>query len=221
MARQQQKGNCYICGAELGKVAMKNHIFKLHSDAADEQVCRVLKVEGADKRYWLFLDAPLTASLQDLDDFLRRIWLECCGHMSAFMGSGYEEFPMSRKLNRFPEGTQLLYEYDFGDTTQLLVSFLGKTRRKPQRECVRLLARNKPIEWQCAECGQPAELIFMERYYEEDKDPFLCEACAEKLDMDMEMGLPVTNSPRMGVCAYDGDFDCYGFEEYAECNQDE
>ena len=173
MARQQQKGNCYICGAELGKVAMKNHIFKLHSDPAGEQECRVLKVEGADKRYWLFLDAPLTASLQDLDDFLRRIWLECCGHMSAFMGSVYAKFPMSRKLNRFPEGTQLLYEYDFGDTTQLLVSFLGKIRRKPEKNRVRLLARNRPIEWKCAECGQPAELVFMERLYEDDEDPCL------------------------------------------------
>jgi hypothetical protein len=220
MATKQQKGNCYLCGAELGKVAMKNHILKVHSNVADEQQCRLLKVEGADKRYWLFLDAPLTASLQDIDDFLRRIWLECCGHMSAFMGPGYEEYPMSRKLIRFPEGTQLLYEYDFGDTTHLLVSILGRTRRKPQKEVVRLLARNRPIEWKCAECGQPAEYIFPQQFYR-NENPFLCEACADKLDdMEMEMSLPVTNSPRMGVCSYEGDWDHYGFEEYAECNNE-
>ena len=219
MATKQQKGNCYLCGAELGKVAMKNHILKQHSDPAGEQECCLIRVEGMDKRYWLFLDAPLTTSLKSIDDFLRRIWLECCGHMSAFMASDYEEYPMSRKLNAFPEGTQMIYEYDFGDTTRLVVSFVGRTRRKKQRETVRLLARNVPMEWKCAECGKPAELVFIERLYEDDEDPCLCEACAEKLDMDMEMGLPVTNSPRMGACAYTGEWDHYGFEEYAKCNE--
>lgn len=218
MATKQQKGNCYLCGAELGKVAMKNHILKLHCNPADTQECCLLKVEGADKRYWLLLDAPLTASLKNIDGFLRKIWLECCGHMSAFMGPGYQEYPMSRKLNRFREGDQISYEYDFGDTTGLTVSFMGVTRRKPQREVVRLLARNTPLEWTCGECGQKADLVFAERYYE-DEDPFLCEACAEKLEMDMDMALPVTNSPRMGVCAYTGEFDCYGFDEYAKSNK--
>lgn len=219
MATNQQKGNCYLCGAELGKVAMKNHIFKVHSDVADEQQCRLLKVEGVNKRYWLFLDAPLTTPLKAIDEFLRRIWLECCGHMSVFMDPGYEEYPMNRKLISFPEGTQLLYEYDFGSTTRLMVTILGRTRRKPQKEVVRLLARNKPMAWKCGECGQPAGYIFPERFYR-NENPFLCEACADKLDdMDMEMSLPVTNSPRMGVCGYTGRMDHYGFEEYAECNE--
>src|SRR6266542_1177987 len=34
--------------------------------------------------YWLHLEAPSNASLEDLDFFLRRTWLECCGHLSAF-----------------------------------------------------------------------------------------------------------------------------------------
>ena len=219
MATNQQKGNCYLCGAELGKVAMKNHIFKVHSDPSGEQECCLIKVEGMDKRYWLLLDMPLTASLKNLDDFLRKIWLECCGHMSAFMGSDYQEYPMSRKLSAFSEGAQIGYEYDFGDTTRLLVSFVGKTRRKKQREVVRLLARNAPIEWKCAECGKPAELVFIELLYDGDENPCLCESCAEEQDMDMDMALPVTNSPRMGVCAYTGEFDHYGFEEYAKCNK--
>jgi len=215
MATNQQKGNCYLCGAELGKVAMKNHMLKQHSDPTGEQECCLIRVEGMDKRYWLLLDAPTTASLKNLDDFLRRIWLECCGHMSAFMGSGYQEFPMSRKLSAFPEGAQIGYEYDFGDTTELLVSFIGRTRRKKQREAVRLLARNKPIEWKCAECGKPAELVDMSR----EERPCYCRACAEKSELDPDMILPVTNSPRVGVCAYTGELDRYGFEEYAKCSK--
>ena len=195
-------------------MAMRNHIFKLHDDAAGAQKCRLIKVEGADKRYWLLLDAPLTATLGDIDFFLRHIWLECCGHMSAFIGPGYEDYPMDRKLTRFSEGEKVLYEYDFGDTTQLLVTFLGKTRRRPWPEPVRLLARNKPIEWFCA-CGRSADLVYTERLYR-GEDPFLCEDCAKEQQIEMEMTLPVTNSPRMGVCAYDGDFDRYSYEEYQE-----
>ena len=41
------KGNCYLCGAELGKIAMKNHILKSHSGDKSLQKCRLLKVEGA------------------------------------------------------------------------------------------------------------------------------------------------------------------------------
>lgn len=208
MATQQQKGNCYLCGAELGKVAMQNHIFKLHD--AGEQECVLLKVEGVDKRYWLFIEVSMSATLQRLDSFLRDIWLECCGHMSAFMGSGYQEYGMSRKVSSFAPGTQLRYEYDFGDTTRLLVTFVGFSHREPQRNAVRLLARNAPIAWKCSVCGKPAELFFVERTYE-DEDPLFCRACAEGADVDMDMALPVTNSPRMGQCGYTGEFDIYEY----------
>jgi hypothetical protein len=34
--------------------------------------------------YWMHIEIPANATLQDLDDFLRQIWLECCGHLSSF-----------------------------------------------------------------------------------------------------------------------------------------
>ena len=34
--------------------------------------------------YWLHLDASAEATLEDLDGYLRKCWLECCGHRSAF-----------------------------------------------------------------------------------------------------------------------------------------
>ena len=209
IAAQTLKGNCYLCGAELGKTAMKNHIFKQHSDETQAQECMLIKAEGNDKNYWLYFDAPLTASLKNVDDFLRRIWLECCGHMSAFMGSGYTEYPMSRKLNRFVPGDKITHEYDFGSTTTLLITFVGITHRPKQREVVRLLARNVSPQFTCAECGAPATHVLMDRWYQ-DKDPFLCETCLRKED-DWEIALPVTNSPRMGVCGYTGEFDKYEY----------
>jgi len=34
--------------------------------------------------FWLHLEMPGKATLEDLDYYLRAIWLECCGHLSQF-----------------------------------------------------------------------------------------------------------------------------------------
>jgi len=44
--------------------------------------------------YWMHLQAPANCTFGKLDSLLRAIWLECCGHLSAF------EFPVKRKLHR-------------------------------------------------------------------------------------------------------------------------
>lgn len=204
------KGNCYICGAELGKTAMKNHILKAHGGEDGGQECRLLKIEGAyDKDYWLFIDLPVDSSLSDADKFLRKIWLECCGHLSEFSGPEHRKIGKSRKLNTFSARDQLLHEYDFGTPTETLVTVVGTTNRKPQRENVRLLARNVPPQFKCAKCGSPAEYICTQCVYDSD-NPFYCSACGEKHEHD-EMLLPVTNSPRMGECGYDGELDTFTF----------
>eukprot|EP01088_Endostelium_zonatum_P016567 TRINITY_DN4534_c0_g4_i1.p1 TRINITY_DN4534_c0_g4~~TRINITY_DN4534_c0_g4_i1.p1 ORF type:complete len:600 (-),score=176.24 TRINITY_DN4534_c0_g4_i1:7-1806(-) len=33
--------------------------------------------------YWTFLSVPARSTLKDLDDWLRTIWMECCGHLSS------------------------------------------------------------------------------------------------------------------------------------------
>ncbi len=199
------KGNCYLCGAELGKTAMKNHILKEHGAKTGGQECLLLKIEGAyDKNYWLYVDMPVTATLSSLDAFLRKIWLECCGHMSQFQGAG-----KSSKLSRFAIGDRFIHEYDMGSTTETLITVIGPTWRAPQKPAVRLLARNIPPQFQCAECGAPATNICTECIYETD-NPFYCDACAAKHEHE-DMLLPVTNSPRMGVCGYCGELDTFAF----------
>ena len=201
------QGRCWLCGAELGKTAMKNHILKAHNAEKDGQDCVLLKIEGADKNYWLFADMPLTASLTSLDSFLRKIWLECCGHMSEFEGPGYETIGKTRKIGSFPTGAKLLHLYDFGDTTETLITVIGFTVRKPQRAAVRLLARNNAPAFVCASCGKEAAYICMECKWDSD-NPFYCEDCAEEHEHP-DMFLPVTNSPRMGVCGYEGELDTF------------
>jgi hypothetical protein len=114
------KGNCYICGVELGKTAMKNHIFKAHGGEDGGQECSLLKIEGAyDKDYWLFIDLPVDSSLSDVDKFLRKNMAECCGHLSEFP-TRHRKIGKSRKLNTFSAGDSFLHEYDFGTPTESL-----------------------------------------------------------------------------------------------------
>ncbi|MDR2571091.1 MAG: DUF6398 domain-containing protein [Oscillospiraceae bacterium] len=207
-------GNCYICGVELGKTAMKNHILKSHGNDTDGEDCCLFMIEGAyDKDYWLIIDVPMDKSLSSVDKFLRKIWLECCGHLSAFRSqnrSEYREISIGSKLYNFTKGDKIIHEYDFGTTTNSLVTIIGSTIRKPQKMNVRLLARNVPLEFECAKCGVPAQYFCTECVYD-NRNPLYCGKCIEKHEHD-DMFLPVTNSPRMGECGYDGELDVFAFK---------
>lgn len=205
------KGNCYLCGEALGRAAMKNHLLKAHGEPGGEQECYLLRIEGAeDNNYWLYIDVPVEKTLSAIDTFLRKIWLECCGHLSAFHGPGRTETAMTRKLKTFSVEDKLFHEYDFGTTTDTVVTVVGLSRRKAQRGIVRLLARNIPPESDCGVCGAPATCVCPECRYTQ-KNPFFCDECGERHEHE-EILLPVTNSPRSGECGYMGEFDVFDFD---------
>ena len=103
------------------------------------------------------------------------------------------------------------YEYDFGTSTDLKITFVEYTLRRKQKKAVRLLARNIAPDYRCGVCGKPAEYIDTEAYYDEE-NPFYCLDCLKAKGEDEEFALPVVNSPRMGVCGYCGEFDTYEFD---------
>ena len=113
MAGTTTKGICYFCGKSISKSTAKKHLTTHEYAESDKQECMLLKIEAPyEKDYWLYADISMTSTLKTLDNFLRDIWLECCGHMSAFNGPGYEEIGKNKKLYNFSEGTQLVHEYD-------------------------------------------------------------------------------------------------------------
>jgi len=204
-------GNCYLCGANLGKTAMKTHLLDFHGEDKDGQECYLLKVEGSyNKDYWLYIDVPVEKPLSAIDGFLRKIWLECCGHLSEFCLPGHIELRAGQKWGSFAIGTRLIHLYDFGTTTETAITIMGIIRRKPQKKFVRLLARNAPPVFQCADCGKVAEYICIV-CIEPFENLFFCADCGKKNEDDDHILLPVTNSPRMGMCAYDGEYDTFAF----------
>lgn len=221
MKQPSLEGVCRLCNRTMTKSTMTRH---LRSCAAAHEPPRGRKrqlfhliVEGYGT-YWLHVEMPGDATFAALDKFLRGIWLECCGHMSAFrmdrdtMGRLDLDDDSSLDLE-FPEDalmdyeiSEVLapklafdYEYDFGSTTQLRLKVAGvREGAWAGKKGVRLLARNLPPPEVCNHCGRPA------RWIDQEQDAFLCDDCSKNAS-EPELLLPVVNSPRMGVCGYTGE----------------
>lgn len=211
--RITSKGTCALCKTTLNKSAMTKH---LQSCLGKNQIAEV-STEGASSSlkffhlfvegqylpaYWMHLKVSSHARFEDLDNFLREIWLECCGHMSAF-SIGREEVRKSKKLEYvLQHGMQLDYVYDFGSSTELRLGVISEFRSSVKKTHVEILARNNPPQIKCSHCDNVATRICAECIYAEAG--WLCNDCAENHKCGENMLLPVVNSPRTGVCGYVG-----------------
>jgi hypothetical protein len=97
-AKITSMGICDFCKGEFEKGQMTRHLKSCKARQAAIQAEETGKarkpkksklfhilVEGKEfPMYWMHLEMPAALTLADLDDFLRDIWLECCGHLSAF-----------------------------------------------------------------------------------------------------------------------------------------
>ncbi len=229
MARKKQtRGDCVYCGKEYTRGGMIRHLKTCEArQTAQESSGKgrmwngniyflvVQDAYGGD--FWLQLEVPGKATLNDLDDYLRTIWLECCGHLSGFtIGDVFytqlfgddrgwrEERDMSARVDPlFVPGIEISYEYDFGTTTELTIRVIDIRQGKWQGKPIFLMARNKLMDLQCANCSKPAEWICTECMWDQDWWMY-CESCLKDHPHDGEMALPVVNSPRMGQCGYGG-----------------
>jgi len=218
MKAQKSDGNCLLCGTGLEKGAVSRHL-KLcaKTNAATGKAAEKPKikafhvfVEGLHlPEYWLHLSVPAGAKLEALDDFLKEIWLECCGHLSAFKiektlysvhpSPEWDEKGMRVEIgNVLAAKMKFTYDYDFGSTTSLALK--GASEIENESASIRLLARNNPPVIPCAKCGKPATKVCVDCAW--DEKGWLCAACAPKHKCGEDMLLPVVNSPRVGVCCY-------------------
>ncbi len=205
MAKAQSRGTCVYCGGEYPKPAMSRHLAACARRGRKTEERLPIVVEGRwAPEYWLHLELKPRATLGDLDDFLRRTWLECCGHMSSFEmadrrfdsdGDGAESMDVA-VADVLRSGATARYVYDFGSSTELTVRALAPRPGAATKDLVHLVARNAPPAIRCKhghgealhicpECGEA-----------------LCAACAPGHDCGDDILLPVVNSPRVGTCAY-------------------
>jgi len=210
-SRTKSKGTCTLCKYTLDKSAMTKHLQSCMEKSQTEKKSEKgqspsfffhVLVEGHGlPEYWMHPKVLSSASLKVLDHFLRKTWLECCGHMSSF-NIGRNEISMSRKLQDvLRPGMKFIHQYDFGSTTELLLTVISELEVDIGKKKVEILARNDPREVKCSHCDKVASHICVECDYDAC---WLCDDCAEDHKCGEDMLLPVVNSPRTGVCGYTG-----------------
>ena len=213
------RGTCSLCGSGCPHAEMAGHI-RGHFGGDGPEPSRagegrfVIRVAGDGGPFWMFLEMVGSRRLSDLDAFLRKEWLECCGHGSSFFIGGSEycsdrhadgALPMGRRLDRaLHEGAEFRYEYDFGSTTALSMAVVeaGVPAISGGRSKVAVLARNDTVTFLCSRCGSKAVYVCGDCGLWDGGAH--CYRCAPKHGCGMETMLPAAQSPRAGVCAYNG-----------------
>lgn len=221
--KKQSQGKCEYCEQVMAIGGMAKHlsacllrkavIEKAELKKAGSETLYHLRVQDAwEGWFWLDLEVRGAATLENLDEYLRAIWLECCGHMSQFSigGWGSEEIPKSRRIGVvFKPDIELTHIYDFGTESVTKIRLIGTREGKPTTpHPITLMARNLTPEVVCAECGKPATWFCQECVIEEERPGMLCEKHAESHPHDDYGGpIQVVNSPRLGMCGYEGPAD--------------
>ena len=219
--RKQSRGKCAFCGKEMTKGGLSKHLQSCAkrqeaADAANQgksgKVQRLYHLQVRDAwqpDFWLHLEMNGTATLKDLDSYLRAIWLECCGHLSQFSvggWSGSEIAKGTRVAKVFDKGVELTHIYDFGTSSETLIKAVAVDEGKPlSKHPIFLMARNSQPEAKCIECDQPANWLCIECLYETEEPGMLCDKHAKTHPHDnYGEPVPLYNSPRVGMCGYDG-----------------
>ncbi len=205
-------GMCSLCNRTFSRRGISRHVATCKARQSGKVDAMLLLVDFAwAYDFYLLLEISPTVKLLQLDHFLRRIWLECCGHLSAFdiKGVRYDSHPdpnggfmgiESRSMdvavgNILGQGDTFRYVYDFGSTTELIGKVVKIVKVKLAKPEIQVVGRNELPEMLCDQCDKPA--VWVHSW----QDALYCDKHVE----NREEVLPVVNSPRMGVCGYTGE----------------
>lgn len=213
----KSEGECKFCKKMFQHTAIARHLqscgerAKANSNGGSE---KIFLIKAGAEPFWVYFEANASDTFAKVDDFLRDLWLECCGHLSAFHANGityasegmddHEDESMKIALGKvLVRGLSFSHEYDFGTTTALGLKCLSeRTGEKLKR--IEIVARNNFPDFKC-KCGKEAKDVCSQCIFEVGPEALLCSQCAKKHECGEEMLLPVVNSPRMGMCGYTGD----------------
>lgn len=206
------KGKCYYCNKELTEKTIKRHMKncsemkKKIEELSDgnkkqrNQFIVAIKSKYDKNDYCIYLSIDENLGLLHIDQFLRDVWLECCGHLSAFKIKGkiYQDYSMDTRIKDILNVNEKFeYEYDFGSTTELILEVVDIIEVPASFSQIEIIARNNEVTHYCEICNAEAE------YFNYENDHWECRKCIDK-NNDMIAKFDYCNSPRDGVCCYGG-----------------
>ncbi|CAK8725142.1 B box-type domain-containing protein [Candidatus Electrothrix aarhusensis] len=215
---KQTRGACAFCGRQMTGNGMVKHLSACperkkalgenDGKTGKEEKIYHLKVQDAWLiDFWLHLEIRGSATLKDLDSYLRTIWLECCGHLSQFsVGANGNKIAMNTEVGTlFHSGLVLTHLYDFGDSSETLIKVVTEREGTPMTaHPIYLMARNELPAVETCGCGKPGAWICMDCADDADEVVILCKKHAEEEKYQDHAMLPIANSPRTGRCGYEG-----------------
>ena len=180
--RLKSEGLCKLCGLNVEGGKISGHLVECRkrlSGTYPQNPVNMMQiaVEGKyNPGYWMQFAVWDGASLSTIDTFLRRAWLECCGHLSMFkikgemfeshtepddgFSFGRPRHSMTVKLHDVLEvGTVFEHEYDFGSTTHLKLEVLDIFSAQKPKLPIILLAHNLQPGIKCSSCKSTATKI--------------------------------------------------------------
>ncbi|WYD81637.1 MAG: hypothetical protein V8K32_04470 [Candidatus Electrothrix gigas] len=217
--KKQTRGACAFCGRQMTGNGMVKHLSACpkrkeilsaqENKPGKKEKIYHLKIQDAWLiDFWLHLEMCGSATLQELDSYLRSIWLECCGHLSQFsLGSGMgEEVAMDTRISTlFQTGMMLTHIYDFGNSSETQIKVVSEREGKPMTEHpIYLMARNELPAVETCVCGEPVAWLCFDCANEEDEVALLCNKHAKDKKYADYTLMPIVNSPRTGQCGYQG-----------------
>lgn len=206
---RQYEGQCKFCQQDFSKRQVSDHLNRCPKRKRGQEIknLRLRVVDPYMKNFWLLVEVNPQAKLKDLDDLIRDVWVECCGHLSQFGDYGNEVGKGRIIVETLNPGDGVNYIYDFGSSTELTIEALEYSYYQlNDKKKVELVARNYLPVSDCVKCGQPATQICTT--CSEEKLALVCNKCTEKYhneenEEDEHYILPLANSPRSGVCGYE------------------
>lgn len=157
------QGKCISCNEKYTAGKGRAHLLKcertlqsLRSQAKLEKGYLV-RISWAEQpnMYWMLVAVPKSLTLEDLDEFLRDAWLECCGHLSEFAiggrrymshtESGNPSQAMRKQVGQiFSPDLELGYVYDMGSSTELILQVLEVIEACRQKQVIVLMQNDPP-----------------------------------------------------------------------------
>jgi hypothetical protein len=207
----ESEGKCIYCTEIVASHEIKKHLEKHLKDlekqsksVKNETFCHV---EVVSNEMFLHLLVKGNAKMKEIDNFLKAIWLDCCGHMSGFYHKNFKIKKTDLVEDIFSPKVKIKYDYDYGSTTTLTLIAHKQYQLEGKKNLI-LLSRNEPLKILCSICKKKSATCLCSTCLWEI-DAYFCENCSEKhssecSDFEDYANMPVVNSPRMGECGYEG-----------------
>ena len=198
------KKNCQFCNIKFGTNAFKEHIADCICNSQNNKSGYLIEFISHSgilgKEYIMYAIFGTKCKFSHIDEFLKKRWCECCGHLSTLDKIVFLENEMAMTeikfnilISKHVNVDQFRYQYDMGSTTTIFFRIVKKLDGIETNTNIELLYHNEPYKLKC-KCKKEALYI-----YEGEK---LCEECKEDVD-EPECALSIVNSPRVGMCGYE------------------